>query len=209
MYQPTVDMGDAVYPVLTSQAYCWRPVHRLDRRCRNYRRVRFRALGTLDESSASFFLEKNGLQLAFPAMEASLRMALNSGLAEKSDFEIINGSKGLLNGSNLANHNVSAVTTFANYLSQFAYGRVDGRYATDLPMIRVLMGAPTFAHCGTVYRSTDADFTALDSIMEKNVWRQSQRSCSGCRVEATKRRDPDGHEARPGSAHVERRVDHR
>ena len=43
------------------------------------------------------------------SMEASLRMALNSGLAEKADQEIINGSKGLLNGSNLGAHNVAAV----------------------------------------------------------------------------------------------------
>ena len=165
VYQPTVDFGESVYPVLTSRPSVGGPYTDSTDVAET--------TGAFDSEllapgriQASFFWKRTD-SARFPTMEASLRMALNSGLAEKSDFEIVNGAKGLLNGSNLANHNVSAVTTFANYLSQFAYGRVDGRYATDLSMLRVLMGAPTFSHCGTVYRSTDADFTALDSIMEK------------------------------------------
>ena len=101
------------------------------------------------------------------SMEASLRMALNSGLAEKADQEIINGSKGLLNGSNLGAHNVAAVTAFADYLSEFCYARVDGRYATGQDMLRIVMGSGTYAHAGTVYRSNNADFSVLDSLMQK------------------------------------------
>ena len=165
VYQPTVDMGDAVYPVLTSRPTVGGPYTDSTDVAETTGAFDSELLAP-SRIQASFFWKRTD-SARFPTMEASLRMALNSGLAERADFEIINGAKGLLNGSNLANHNVSAVTTFANYLSQFAYGRVDGRYATDLLMLRVLMGAPTFAHCGTVYRSTDADFTALDSIMEK------------------------------------------
>ena len=165
VHQPTVDMGDAVYPVLTSRPTVGGPYTDSTDVAETTGAFDSELLAP-SRIQASFFWKRTD-SARFPTMEASLRMALNSGLAEKSDFEIINGAKGLLNGSNLANHNVSAVTSFANYLSNFCFGRVDGRYATDLSMLRVLMGAPTFAHCGTVYRSTDADFTALDSIMEK------------------------------------------
>ena len=165
VYQPTVPAGDAVYPVLTS-----RPAVRGPFTGEN---DAAETTGAFDSEllapsrlQASFFWKRTDAA-RFASMDASLRMALNSGLAEKADQEIVNGSEGLLNGTNLANHNTAAITSFANYLSQFCYGRVDGRYATDLSMLRVLMGAPTFAHSGTVYRSNNADFTALDSIMEK------------------------------------------
>ena len=59
-----------------------------------------------------------------------------------------------MTGTNLSNNNVSAITNFANYLSLFLYGRVDGRYAEMKSDIRVLMGAPTYAHAGSVYQSS-------------------------------------------------------
>ena len=123
-------------------------------------------------------------------------MALNSGLAEKSDFEIINGAKGLLNGSNLANHNVS--------------GRYD---VCELPLA-IRLWPRRWPLCN---RPVDAprpdgrsDLRSLRHGLQidrrgfygarfhhgKNVRRQGQRSCSGCRVEATKRRDPVGHARR-------------
>ena len=83
-----------------------------------------------------------------------LRMALNGGLQEKLDLDAIAGDDGLLTGTNLPNNNVSAITTFAHYLSLFLYGRVDGRYAEMKSDIRVLMGAGTYAHAGGVYQSS-------------------------------------------------------
>ena len=61
----------------------------------------------------------------FAGLDASLRLALNGGLQERLDQQAINGSDGLLNGTNLDNNNVSATTTFALYLvSGLLYGRV-------------------------------------------------------------------------------------
>ena len=165
VYQPTVDMGDAVYPVLSSRPSVSGPyTDSTDAP---------ETTGAFDSEllapgriQASFFWKRTD-SARFPNMESSLRMALNSGLAEKADLEIINGSDGLLNGTNLDNHNVSATTTFANYLSQFCYGRVDGRYATDQSMLRIVAGAGTYAHAGTVYRSNNADYSVLDSLMAK------------------------------------------
>ena len=90
--------------------------------------------------------------MQFGSMDASLRSALNGGLQEKLDLDLLAGTDGLI--ATLGNHNVSAVTTFALYLSQFLYGRVDGRYAEMKSDIRVLMGSVTYGHAGSVYQST-------------------------------------------------------
>ena len=58
-------------------------------------------------------------------MDNALRAALNAGLEEKLDFEAVAGTAGLFNGTNLGNHAQAAGTTFAQYLTQFLYGRVD------------------------------------------------------------------------------------
>ena len=165
VYQPTVAMGDAVYPVLTSRPTVHGPFTGSDDAADT--------TGAFDSEllapgriQASFFWKRTD-SARFPNMESSLRMALNSGLAEKADKEIVSGTEGLLTSTNLDNNNVSAITTFANYLSQFCYGRVDGRYATDQSMLRIVAGAGTYAHAGTVYRSNNADYSVLDSLMAK------------------------------------------
>ena len=51
-------------------------------------------------------------------MDSALRMALNEGLAEKADQEIVNGSEGLLNGDESRRITMQARSrAFANYLS--------------------------------------------------------------------------------------------
>ena len=71
----------------------------------------------------------------------------------------------LLTGTNLANHKASAITTYASYVSQFGYSRVDGRFAPTPNDLRVLMGSPTYAHAASVYRTTTTDFSAVDRLM--------------------------------------------
>ena len=106
------------------------------------------------------FIYRRSDAAQFGGMDSALRMALNGGLQEKLDLDAIAGDDGLLTGTNLSNNNVSAITTFAHYLSLFLYGRVDGRYCrtenryprTDgrwhlrpcgqrLPKLRVQVGA--------------------------------------------------------------------
>ena len=96
-------------------------------------------------------------------------MALNGGLEEKLDYEVIAGTDGLLTGANLPNNNVSAVTTFADYISRFAYARVDGRFAAELGDLRTVAGATTYGHMGSVYRSNNADYSVVDSLMQKTA----------------------------------------
>ena len=92
-------------------------------------------------------------------------------LADGLDKEIIQGTNGLLTGTVLANNNVSAITTFELYKSQFAYGRVDGKYASTVDDIRIVMGSGTYSHASTTYRANgnqaDAADAALDVLMAR------------------------------------------
>ena len=165
--RPTVAMGDAVYPVLTSRPTVGGP--HADSTVVAETTGGFTAnLLAPDRIQASFQYRRRDA-LRFPAMDMSLRMALSMGLEEKLDSEAIAGAEGLLTGTNLPNHNVTAVTTFALYLAQFAHGRVDGRYSAALGDVRAVMGAPTYAHAGGAYRSNNADYSALDALDSKTA----------------------------------------
>ena len=160
--RPTVAMGQAVYPVLTSRPTVGGP----DAGSTDHPDT----TGAFDADllppkriQASFIYRRTDA-MQFSSMDSSLRMALNSGLQEKLDLDAIAGTDGLLTGSNLPNHNVSAVTTFALYVSQFIYSRVDGRYATDASMLRAVVGSGTFAHMGSVYRANNVDDPAAQII---------------------------------------------
>ena len=87
-------------------------------------------------------------------------------LADGLDKEVVAGGDGLLSGTNLSNNAASAVTTFAGYLEDLAYGRIDGTYAAMTSELRIVMGAGTYAHAGSVYRNTSVDRTVLDRLME-------------------------------------------
>ena len=102
----------------------------------------------------------------FPNMDSALRMALNAGLEEQLDYEVLRGTEGLLTGAKLTNHNKSGETTHAQYLSQFCFARVDGRYAAEQSDIKVLMGSGSYAHAGSTYQATP-HLSALDALMAK------------------------------------------
>ena len=162
--RPTVPQGDAVYPVLTTRPTVGGPYSGDDDVAETTGGYSADLLAP-ERIQASFIYKRVDL-LRFPAMDPSLRMALNMGLEEKIDYEVIAGSDGLLNGMNLANHNVSAISTFANYLSEFCFGRVDGRYAAEQGEVRAVMGQATYGHAGGVYQATPHQ-SALDVLMDK------------------------------------------
>ena len=161
---PTVGVGEAVFPVLTTNATVGVPAEN----------------DAQDDTTGSFsadVLSPSRLQAAFfysredrarfRGMDAALRQNLSEALSDKLDQQILNGTNGLLNGTNLANHNASAATTFAGYKSGFAYGRVDGKYAMTTADLRIVMGSATFAHAATAYRGNNADQSAVDELMTK------------------------------------------
>ena len=104
----------------------------------------------------------------FAGLDSSLRLALNGGLQEKLDNQAVNGSDGLLNGSNLDNHNVTSTTSFSLYMSQLLYSRVDGRYARSPADVRILVGQSAFSHASGVYKATETDETAAERLQARS-----------------------------------------
>ena len=160
---PEVGVGEAVFPVLTSELSVGTPAENAEQ---DETTGAFSA-DVLSPSriQASFFYSRED-RARFSGMDAALRENLSAGLADGLDDQVLTNTNGLFTGTILANNNVSAITTFANYISEMAYGRVEGQYASTASDLRVLMGAGTYAHAGSVYRNTSVDRTALDRLME-------------------------------------------
>ena len=160
---PTVGVGEAVFPVLTKD---------LDVRTPAENAAAAETTGTFSAEvlspsrlQAAFFYSRED-RARFSGMDSALRENLSMGLSDGLDQQILAGTNGLLNGTVLANHNVTTVTTFDLYMAGLAYGRVDGRYASTAAAIRLVMGAHSYGHAGRVYRNTSVDRTALDRLMD-------------------------------------------
>ena len=158
---PTVGVGEAVFPVLTKELDVRTPAENADA---DETTGAFSA-DVLSPSriQASFFYSRED-RARFAGMDESLRENLSMGLADGLDKEIIAGTNGLLTGTNLSNNNVNAQTTYALYRSQFAYARVDGRFASMTSDIRVVMGTSTYAHAASQYRGNNDNMDALMSL---------------------------------------------
>ena len=102
----------------------------------------------------------------FAGMDQSLRDNLSMALSDALDKQVIAGTEGLLTGDEVAEqqrrrrHQTSRGTS-----RTFAMGRVDGTYASTTADLRVVVGAGTYAHAGSLYRATESDRTALDRLM--------------------------------------------
>ena len=158
---PVVPVGDATFPVLTSDPAAGTPA---ENGAQTETTGAFAAdVLTPRRIQASFFWSRED-QNRMAGMSDALRDALAGGIEDKLDSEIMEGTNGLLTGTNLSNHNVSTVTGFSDYVSDFAYSRVDGRYAASGADVRLVMGSATYAHAGGQYRHANADDVALDRL---------------------------------------------
>ena len=170
--QPTVPVGDATFPVLSTSAAVRTPAEGAEA-ATSAGAISAELLAPSRLQASMFFTRED--QARFMGMDSALRMNLSDALADKLDAEAISGTNGLLNGTILANNNVSAVTTYALYRSGLLFGRVDGKYAGEAGDVRIVLGTATYAHAASVYRSTDSDSSALDLLM---------RDAGGVRVSA-------------------------
>ena len=163
--RPTVDAGTVAYPVLDQRPTVGGP--HTDSTAVDETTGSFSSsLLTPGRIQSSYFYKRVDAA-RFSSLDSALRQALNSGLEEKLDQELVAGTEGLLTGTNLANHAAAAVTSFALYLSQFGHSRVDGRYAASLSDVRAVVGSATYAHMGDQYRSDNADYSAIDALEKK------------------------------------------
>ena len=141
-----VPVGDASFPVLTSDPAAGTPAE-------NAPQAETTGAFTADALSpsriqASFFWSRESAA-RMAGMGDALRDALQGGIADKLDKEILQGTNGLFTGIILADHNRAASSDYAQYVSQLLYARVDGQSAFDLADIRVVMGHETFGNAAT------------------------------------------------------------
>ena len=163
VHMPTVGVGEAVYPVLTSEVTVGTPAENADQ-------AETTGAFSADVLSpariqASYFYSRED-RARFTGMDSALRENLSMGLSDGLDKQILAGTNGLFTGTNLGNHAAAAVTDYAGYISDHAYGRVDGRFVSTAGGVKVLFGSATYAHAGNVYRNNSVDRTALDRLME-------------------------------------------
>ena len=160
---PTVAVGEAVFPVLTTNADVHTPAE-------NAAAAETTGSFSADVLSparlqASFFYSRED-RARFSGMDAALRSNLSDALSDGLDKQILTGTEGLFTGTNLSNHNVTAVTSYANYRSELGYGRVDGQFAGSVSDLKIVMGASTYGHAAGVFRSANAgDRAALEDLM--------------------------------------------
>ena len=160
---PTVGVGESIFPVLTKNATVHTPA---ENAAAAETTGSFSAdVLTPKRLQASFFYSRES-KAKFSGLDEALRQNLSDALSDSLDKQILAGDPtGLLHGTVLDNNNVSAITTFNGYRTNLSFGRVDGTYANSVADIRVLMGSGTYAHASGVYRSDNADYSALDALM--------------------------------------------
>ena len=169
---PTVPAGDQVYPVLTSELAVGTPAENAEQ---GETTGAFSAeVLTPARLQASFFYSRED-RARFAGMDVALRENLNVGLSDGLDKQIIAGANGLLTGTNLANHAATAVSDYASYRTLMVHGRVDGRYASTGRDIKVVVGAATYEHMASVYRSASDNMDGLAAV---------ERDSGGVRVSA-------------------------
>ena len=159
---PTVPVGEAVYPVLVTPA--------------SVETLAENAAGTETTGSfsaevltpgrlqASFFYSRED-RARFAGMDAALRQNLTEALMDGLDAYVLGASGTGFLGTGLANPtNPETAADFEAYRN-LVYGRIDGRYANMATDVRLVVGHETYSKMANVYRSNNADDSALDSVM--------------------------------------------
>ena len=163
---PIVGVGEAVFPVLTTSATVHTPAE--NAAAADTTGAFSAEVLSPSRLQAAFFYSRED-RARFAGMSEALRANLSDALADKRDQQILNGTQGLFNGTKLANHNVNAEDDFESYMSHFAFGRVDGTYASMASDLRIVMGSATYGHAGSVYAGTSTnkgDLSAVEKLMD-------------------------------------------
>ena len=173
---PRVPAGSASYPVLGTRPTVGGP-HADDT--------------SVAESTATFsasLLEPGRVQCGFsfrrsdaarfgPGLDESLRMALQSGLSEALDAKVV--ARIILDVSRT---DATATATHTSYLSDLAFGQVDGRHIAGENEIRILLGSDSLVNASTLYRNT--------STGERSALEVLRDITAGVRVSAIFRQRP-------------------
>ena len=164
--RPTVPVGTAAYPVLSTSPSVKGPY--TDSTEAAQTNATFVANSLAPERLQASYAYRASDAARFAGLDSSLRLALNGGLTEALDDQAISGTDGLLTGSNLPNANVTALTSWLQYLDRMLYGRVDGRYARSPSDVRILVGSPVFSHLSTLYKASETDETGAERLAARS-----------------------------------------
>ncbi len=167
---PTVPVGDAGYPVL-STSLKGGVVARSSEAPEDAGAFTVSMAQPRRISGAFRFTVEDAARLS--GMEAALRANIGSVLSDELDNQAINGSgsgDGTLNGLLAIMDDPAApaanAETFARYVAAAA-GHVDGLFAVDLGGIRQLVGVQTYGHMAAGFRADEDSTTAEGWLMDR------------------------------------------
>ena len=172
--QPSVPVGEAIYPVLATEPTVVDAAE-------NASVPETTGSFTADALSprrlqASFFYSRED-RARFAMMDASLRQALSDGLGSGLDKAVLAGATaGLLGAAGLTARtgDAAAEATFATYRGLLYDAlTIEGSFAAEAMDVRLLVGAKSYEHAASKYRTATSDESALDSLMAR---------CAGVRV---------------------------
>ncbi len=162
--RPTVAVGEAIFPVLATNATAHTPAEGA-------------AAGETTGSFSADVLTPARIQSAFEysiedrarfsGLDSSLRTNLNAALENGLDKEVLAGTNGFLGSSGLTNPtDPGSEADFAAYRALvYDAAVVDGLYAHMASDVRLVVGPATYAHAAGKYRSNNSDDSAIDSLM--------------------------------------------
>ena len=149
--QPTVGVGEAVFPVLTTRPTVGGPHSDANETTVNETTGAFTADMLSPQRLQAAFNYKRVDVARFAGMSEALRSALSMGLAEKVDAEIVARIV-----TDVPRVDAAAADTFASYQKRLIYDNIDGRYAMEEGGLRYLVGAPTLGDMAPLYKSAES-----------------------------------------------------
>ena len=165
---PTVGVGDATFPVLTTNAAPGTPA----KGAAQAETTGAFAAEVLSPKriQASFFYNRED-RARFAGMDEALRMNLSDALSDKLDERIVNM---LMTTTDIAETAASAILDFSTY-RQSVYGLIDGTYAWGADDIRILVGSATLGVMAKTYLASTDSMSIMDHLT---------REAGGLRVSA-------------------------
>ena len=158
---PTVPVGDATFPVLTTNA----AVEALAENAAGTETTGSFSAEVLSPSrlQASFFHSRED-RARFAGMDEALRMNLSEALSDKLDAEIIAGANGLLGGTNLTKVAATNPTTYGGFKG-LVFDAIDGKFAWGSEDVRVLVAPLTLGHMSRSFLAS-ADSRSADEALK-------------------------------------------
>lgn len=154
---PTVESGDAVFPVLTTRPAVGGPFKDSTAVAETTGAFSAEVLQP-ERIQASFFYRRTDAT-RFPMMDSDLRSALAMGLSEATDKEVIDQIV-----ADVTRTAATAADTYDSYRKRLIYDRIDGRFARMETDLRMLVGHETLADMAPLHRGDQGDVSVVENI---------------------------------------------